>query len=86
MKKILSIIGLLMLIILVGCESTKFPSECEPQECFCSNKGMKYNCGDHKYETFWCENSCGEKVAFSLEEFEKFNYENKCKTIERKCS
>lgn len=72
MKKMLIVIGILGLIMLVGCNSG-FPLTSNLQNDFCASKGMKYKSGDHKYKTFWCSNCNGEKIAFTLEELENYN-------------
>lgn len=84
-NKIVFIICLCMVFLVIGgCSNYNggFPRSCEPQEEFCNSKGMNYQCGNHKYNTFWCIDKCNNKVAFTLEEFNKFYYKYKLEQID----
>lgn len=64
-------LAVLALVVLSGC--SEFPISCEPQQEFCASKGMSYKCGNHKGKTFWCKDHHGNKIPYTLEEFNNFN-------------
>lgn len=72
-KKIMVLcLALLSIVVLSGC--SEFPvSTCKPQGDFCASEGMTYKCGDYSGTTFWCKDHHGNKIPYTLEEFNYYN-------------